>query len=198
MVDTITPTFPLTADPAYRSGAGHDIGRRLADVRNENPELVSLHPERTTRVGDRFADRSIHLVAATVLVAGAFSVRWRRPSPDGAGRSWPGHGPARRRAGGRRRGRGGGLMAMDLEVVHKAAGTTRFEKAPALLVGLAAVVASLLGTLEVSANKRQEQAQAVAVRLTVQAFGTLAGSAPRPPPGRHTRRPCPTPTWGGR
>lgn len=69
-------------------------------------------------------------------------------------------------------------MAMDIEVVHKAAGTTRFEKALALLVGLAAVVASLLGTLEVDSNKRQEQAQAASVRLTVQAFGTLAGSAP--------------------
>lgn len=69
-------------------------------------------------------------------------------------------------------------MAMDLEVVHKAAGTDRFEKALAILVGLAAVVATLLGTLEVDSNKRQEQAQAVGVRLTVQLFGTIAGSAP--------------------
>jgi hypothetical protein len=45
-------------------------------------------------------------------------------------------------------------------------------------VGLAAVVAALLGTLEVDSNKRQEQAQAEGVRLTVQIFGTLAGSAP--------------------
>jgi hypothetical protein len=69
-------------------------------------------------------------------------------------------------------------MAMDIEVVHKSTGTDRFEKALAILVGLAAVVAALLGTLEVDSNKRQEQAQAEGVRLTVQIFGTLAGSAP--------------------
>jgi hypothetical protein len=68
-------------------------------------------------------------------------------------------------------------MAMDIELVDKAAGTSRFEKALAVLVGLAAVVAALLGTLEVDANKRQEQAQAESVRDTVQIFGTLAGSA---------------------
>ncbi len=69
-------------------------------------------------------------------------------------------------------------MAMDIEVVHKSRGADRFEKALAVLVGLAAVVAALLGTLEVDSNKRQEQAQADGVRLTVQIFGTLAGSAP--------------------
>lgn len=69
-------------------------------------------------------------------------------------------------------------MSIDIEVVHKAAGATRFEQALAVLVGLAAVVAALLGLLEVDANKRQEQAQARSVRVTVQVFGTLAGSAP--------------------
>jgi hypothetical protein len=69
-------------------------------------------------------------------------------------------------------------MAMDIELVQRTAGTNRFEKVLAILVGLAAVVAALLGTLEVDANKRQEQAQALGVRLTVQIFGTLAGSAP--------------------
>jgi hypothetical protein len=68
-------------------------------------------------------------------------------------------------------------MAMDIEVVHKAKGLDRFEKALAVLVGLAAGIAALLGTLDVDSNKRQEQAQAVGVRLTVQIFGTLAGSA---------------------
>jgi hypothetical protein len=67
---------------------------------------------------------------------------------------------------------------MDIELASKAAGTNRFEKALAVLVGLAAVAAALLGTLEVDSNKRQEQAQAEGVRLTVQIFGTLAGSAP--------------------
>ena len=68
-------------------------------------------------------------------------------------------------------------MAMDIELVDKAGDANRFEKALAVLVGLAAVAAALLGTLEVDANKRQEQAQAESVRETVQIFGTLAGSA---------------------
>jgi hypothetical protein len=71
-------------------------------------------------------------------------------------------------------------MAIDIEVVHKATGSTRFEQALAVLVGLAAVVAGVLGVQEVDANKRQEQAQARAVRVTIEVFGTLAGSAPRP------------------
>lgn len=69
-------------------------------------------------------------------------------------------------------------MSIDIEVVHKAVGATRFEQALAVLVGLAAVVAAVLGLLEIDANKRQEQAQARSVRVTVQVFGTLAGSAP--------------------
>ena len=73
VVRTLAPTFPLTADPKYATpGGGYDIGRRLADIRNENPDLVALDPLRTARVGDHFALRSIRLVASTVLAAGAF------------------------------------------------------------------------------------------------------------------------------
>jgi hypothetical protein len=73
LVKTLTPNFALTADPKYAlPGGGYDVGRRLADVRNENPELVKLDPARTAAVGDHFALRSIRLVASTVLVAGAF------------------------------------------------------------------------------------------------------------------------------
>lgn len=73
LVKTLAPTFPLTADPKYATpDGGYDIGRRLADIRNENPDLVALDPARTARVGDHFALRSIRLVASTVLVAGAF------------------------------------------------------------------------------------------------------------------------------
>jgi hypothetical protein len=73
VVKTLTPNFPLTADPKYATpGGGYDIGRRLADIRNENPDLVALDPARTARVGDHFAVRSIRLVASTVLIGGAF------------------------------------------------------------------------------------------------------------------------------
>jgi hypothetical protein len=73
LVTTLSPTFPLTADPTYATAdGGYDIGRRLADIRNENPDLVKLDPARTAAVGDHFAVRSIRLVGSTVLVAGAF------------------------------------------------------------------------------------------------------------------------------
>jgi hypothetical protein len=73
VVKTLAPTFPLTADPSYAlPDGGYDMGRRLADIRNANPDLVKLDPGRTAAVGDHFAQRSIRLVASTVLVAGAF------------------------------------------------------------------------------------------------------------------------------
>jgi hypothetical protein len=73
LVKTLTPNFPLTADPKYAMpGGGYDVGRRLADIRAENPDLLALDPAHTAAVGDHFAVRSIRLVESTVLVAGAF------------------------------------------------------------------------------------------------------------------------------
>jgi hypothetical protein len=73
LVKTLAPNFPLTADPKYATpGGGYDVGRRLADIRNENPDLVTLDPAHTAAVGDHFAVRSIRLVGCTALVAGAF------------------------------------------------------------------------------------------------------------------------------
>lgn len=69
-------------------------------------------------------------------------------------------------------------MGMDIELAHKAVGKTRFEKWLAVLVGLAAVTAALLGTLEIDSNKLQEQAQARSSRLAIEIFGRIAGSAP--------------------
>ena len=70
---TLSPNFALTADPKYQlPGGGFDVNRRLADIRNENPDLLALNPGRTAAVGDHFALRSIRLVACAVLVAGAF------------------------------------------------------------------------------------------------------------------------------
>jgi hypothetical protein len=73
LADTLSPGFNLTADPKYQlPGGGYDIGRRLADVRNEHPDLIALDPGRIAAVGDAFALRAIRLVASAVLVAGAF------------------------------------------------------------------------------------------------------------------------------
>lgn len=67
---------------------------------------------------------------------------------------------------------------MDVEVVHKATGRTRFHKWLALLAGVAAVMATLLATLDMHSNKREEQALSRSARLSVEIFGRIAGSGP--------------------
>ena len=67
---------------------------------------------------------------------------------------------------------------MDIEVVHKATGRTRFHKWVALLAGLTAVLATLLATLDMHSNKREEQALSRSARLSVEIFGRIAGSSP--------------------
>lgn len=67
---------------------------------------------------------------------------------------------------------------MDIEVVHKATGRTRFHKWLALLAGLAAVLATLMATLDMHSNKREEQALSRSARLSVEIFGRIAGSNP--------------------
>ena len=66
---------------------------------------------------------------------------------------------------------------MDVELVYKAA-EARFNKVLSVLVGLSALAASLLATLDVHSGRRQEQALNRSSRLSVQIFGRLAGSAP--------------------
>lgn len=68
----VIPATPLVSDPKYQAPAGYDVGRRLADVRNQSPALVALNPLVPEEAGDHFADRAISLIAATVLVGGAF------------------------------------------------------------------------------------------------------------------------------
>lgn len=67
---------------------------------------------------------------------------------------------------------------MDVEVAHKPAGKTRFEKALAILIGCAAIMASLLATLEMHSNKRWEQSSTKAADLSVELFGKIAASGP--------------------
>lgn len=66
---------------------------------------------------------------------------------------------------------------MDVELVYKAA-ETRFKKWLSVLVGLSALVASLLAVLDVHSGRRQEQALNRSSRLSVEIFGRLAASTP--------------------
>ena len=67
---------------------------------------------------------------------------------------------------------------MDVEVVHKATGKSRFEKALAVLVGITAIMASLLATLEMHSNKNWERSSTAAANLSVELFGKIAATGP--------------------
>jgi hypothetical protein len=72
VVKALANSSPLASDPRYQTATGYDINKRLADVRNENPDLVKLDPTKAQKRGDDFSRRSIALAESTVLAAGAF------------------------------------------------------------------------------------------------------------------------------
>jgi hypothetical protein len=63
---------------------------------------------------------------------------------------------------------------MDVETAGGAEGKSRFERSLAVLVGIAAVLAALLATLQVDSGKREERALLVASRLSVGIFEFIA------------------------
>jgi hypothetical protein len=69
-------------------------------------------------------------------------------------------------------------MDLDVEIAHKATGKTRFEHWLAILIGVAAIVAALLATLEMHSNTRWEKASTEAADLSVELFGKIAASGP--------------------
>ena len=75
--DVLTGAFDLTKDPKYHAGDGYDVAARLADVRNQHPELVALDPDATMATGSEDSRHGWRLVAATILA----------PSPSCAARS---------------------------------------------------------------------------------------------------------------
>ena len=70
--DVLTGAFDLTKDPKYHAGDGYDVAARLADVRNQHPELVALDPGATMDTGSEDSRHGWRLVAATILAAVAF------------------------------------------------------------------------------------------------------------------------------
>ena len=65
---------------------------------------------------------------------------------------------------------------MDIETAHRGSGRSRFERALAILAGLAAVLAALLATLQVDASRWEEQAMVTATRLAVRVFEASAAT----------------------
>ena len=68
---------------------------------------------------------------------------------------------------------------MDIEVVHKTRGENLFEKTLATLVGIAAILAALLATLEMHSNQHWEESSIRAANLSVEIFGKIAATGPR-------------------
>jgi hypothetical protein len=62
----------LFNDERYRGPNGFDITRRVADLRNADPALLAIDPERTRAAGDRASTHAIRLLATTIVVALAF------------------------------------------------------------------------------------------------------------------------------
>jgi hypothetical protein len=69
-------------------------------------------------------------------------------------------------------------MDLDVEIAHKASHKSRFERALAIVIGLAAIIAALLATLEMHSSKRWEQASTEAADLSVELFGKIAATGP--------------------
>jgi hypothetical protein len=65
---------------------------------------------------------------------------------------------------------------VDIETAHRGSGRSRFERALAILAGLAAVLAALLATLQVDASRWEEQAMVTATRLAVRVFEASAAT----------------------
>lgn len=66
---------------------------------------------------------------------------------------------------------------MDIEVAHSVEGKRPLHKWLALLVGLSAVVAASLATLDLHSSKRYEDFSSRSSRLSVELFGRIAGSS---------------------
>ena len=69
-------------------------------------------------------------------------------------------------------------MDVDIETVHDVSGTTRFEKALAILLGVGAVLAALASVVQLDASKREERALLRSSRLGVQVFEFTATYSP--------------------
>lgn len=66
---------------------------------------------------------------------------------------------------------------MDIEVAHSVEGRSRLQKWLAVLVGVSAVVAAALATLDLHSTKRYEDLLTRSSRTSVSLFGKIAGSS---------------------
>jgi hypothetical protein len=70
-------------------------------------------------------------------------------------------------------------IELDLQAVTEASGKTRFDRWLAVLVGVAAILAALLATIQADSSSQAERSLHLATRLSVRIFEESAGSSPR-------------------
>lgn len=70
-------------------------------------------------------------------------------------------------------------IELDVQAVSEVTGKTRFDRWLAILVGVAAILAALLATLQADSGSQAERALHMATRLSVRIFEETAGSSPR-------------------
>src|SRR3954468_7999925 len=64
--DVMSGVSDLTNDPKYRAGDGYDVATRLADLRNQHPELVELDPGATMDQGSEDSRHAWLLYVAAI------------------------------------------------------------------------------------------------------------------------------------
>jgi len=80
--------FELATDPAYAlPDGGLDLGRRLADLRMETPDLVALDPGAIAAAGDRLGAKAGSMTFA-LLPLGVAALLGAAAQPFGRARRW--------------------------------------------------------------------------------------------------------------
>lgn len=73
LLETLAGGSFILADEKYaRDDGSYDLGLRLADVRQENPDLVDINPDELQAVGDRANRRASTSLGAAALAPFAF------------------------------------------------------------------------------------------------------------------------------
>jgi hypothetical protein len=77
----LSSSSPLATDPKYAlEGGGFDLGKRLADLRAQNPDLVALDPDALQASGDSLAHKAeMEMLALLPISIAAFLAVMAQP-----------------------------------------------------------------------------------------------------------------------
>ena len=70
LLKVLEPTSDLATKPEYQlPSGGYDLGKRLADVRNEDADMVALNPDTYEQAGDDASTKSQRLTIAALPIS---------------------------------------------------------------------------------------------------------------------------------